>query len=229
MTFILSDKCLSSPTRYDVAAIEFLMLWPDDPDVRQAAMNAVLLEEGRAFVDDMDVDTVRDYAKLALSSPRLSQVQSTIGDRHRHGMFAGRVALQAIFLNNAGLTTSLRQIRQKLADDMKVQTAGSTGYQIEPQTLANKDGPVAKFRPVTHFWAAHAWQRINGDKAFPCRRQNVDPFLGLAEAIRQLGEKTKTPHSKTPILIPGEAVQLPTGIKPTKVVVDFKVVSNTEM
>jgi hypothetical protein len=221
-TLYLRNDCLADPTRIDLAAVEFMMLWPDDPDTRQAAMNALLLEEGESFINEMGVDIARPYAKLAKSGARLSAILASQGDRRIHGAFVGRIVLEAIWQNNAGRPVSLRTIREKLARDMLIQNAGTAGYQISPQTLANKDGPATKFRPVAHLWAAHVYRRSPDSKAFPCRYQDLEPFLGLAEAIRELGEKTKTPHSKTAIMTQGEAVQLPAGIKPAKVVIDFK-------
>lgn len=213
------------PTASDAYAIKFLMLWPDDAETRERAMNAALREIGERFIGDMDIETARWYARLAKTGPVLADVLSEIGDRVWHGSFAGRIALEAIVLNNAGQTTSLETIRRKLADDMKVQKRDAGGYQIEPQTLANTSGPIAKFRPVAHLWAAHIWNRIHGQKTFPCTVRELPSFHGLAEAICDLGEATKLRHSKGTIFKPEEMYRWPWDGAPKQV---FRFSSNTE-
>jgi hypothetical protein len=41
---ILPEECLTAPTRFHPTEIEFMMLWPHDPEMREIARKAALVE-----------------------------------------------------------------------------------------------------------------------------------------------------------------------------------------
>ena len=41
---VLPEECLTAPTRFHLIEIEVMMLWPHDPEMREIARKAALVE-----------------------------------------------------------------------------------------------------------------------------------------------------------------------------------------
>jgi len=200
----LDPECLSRPTRLDLATIEAMMLWPNDSEARQRWWRSCALEELGGRIDDMPVEAVREYAKDAMTLPRISVMREHHEKMWWRGYILGVQILEATVLATlAPERASLRRVQADIARRFKGK------FQIEPRTMNNKTGPLAPLRPAAHFWAAHVCMtsRIE-DLVFPCRKAEIGRFLALAEKFRNAAEKSRAPKANTTILRPGESVRL---------------------
>jgi hypothetical protein len=204
----VSPSAIMNPVRFDLAAIEAAMLWPDDAAARDEWVGAVTVDEGKDHIDSMSENALRHWAHNAASVPRLPDLQSRIGKRGIHGRIAGIITLRATILTKADpQNAALRKIHADISKRLW------RTLKIGPRTMENKEGPIYPFRPVAHLWAAHSFHIIRGgDEAMPCVPERLPDFLATAESIRFLAEKTKTPRSATTIMRPGEAAKLPTDV-----------------
>jgi len=203
--------CLENPGPADLAVVESMMLWPEDEAARGRWRAAGFVDEMRGRIDSMPIDLLRLYAKAAADGPRLAELQPEANKRSGHGGIAGRIVLEAVIVAPAFDPdgASLTYIREKLAAELKPRPGDPGGYQIAPQTMANKNGPLYKFRPVAHLWAARGMAWCQGATTFPCSAADLGRFLGLAETIRTRAEETRTGRTPHPVMKPGEAVRIP--------------------
>ena len=167
-------------------------------------MRASMTEYGIDHLPDAPREVlfqVRDHLKSG--APRIKDLQEQIKDRVWHGFIAGQLILRSSvgvdLFGEKSLTKQYEEIAALLKRD----------FQIEPRTMSNPEGPVRKFRPVAHLWAAYAVQANQGQIAFPCTVAGLPNLLGAAEAIRIKAEATKLPRSPSTVMRPGEAVRLP--------------------
>jgi hypothetical protein len=210
MTFAIEivPSAITSPIRIDLAAIEAAMLWPDD-ELRRAR-----------FRKAATVETIRNWAESAEDGPLLAELirrQDSLPsiavvqpdqDRPIHGRIAGKRVLDAVLsAHHSERPLRLGEIDDRIAKELK------RLFQVEPQTLKNKTGPLTKFRPVAHLWAAHLVGVHEGREQFPCPVCDLARFLATAEAIRAMAETTRLPNSHHTIMRPGEAVTLPDDVR----------------
>lgn len=196
----LSQDCLTKPIRLDLATLESWMLWPDDDLGRQLWWRACVLEENSSRVDDLPEDLLRQFAKDALTIPRLEDLRKRALKRELHGALAGLVVLEAVVMKE-----TLGVVRGAICDRL----CGI--IQVRPNTINNEIMP--RFRSVAHLWGAYALRRDLNDGIFPCRISELRTFLATAEAIRVAGEKAKAPKANSTVLRAGEAVLLPDAIR----------------
>jgi hypothetical protein len=140
---------------------------------------------------------------LKSGAPQIKDIQPTIEDRLWHGTIAGALTLRSSVGADFLGAKPLGELQSDIAREIK------PDFQIEPKTMNNRSGPLHKFRPVAHLWAAHAHHRLRGRPGFPCGLNDLPVFLSTAEAIRQKAEATLLPRSKWTVMRSGEAVRLP--------------------
>lgn len=203
-TLDLTADCIRNPTRLDQFEIEAAMLWPENSVARQASVQASLAEFGIDRLDELSQEArFRLKGYLKAGAPRVADLQPMVEERIWHGTIAGEIVLRpsvvADFLGAKPLEDLRKEISARLKPD----------FQIEPKTMANKAGPLHKFRSVAHMWAAHAMFWMQGKPAFPCKVEDVPEFLGTAEAIRVRAEAVRLPNSHHTVMRPNEAVRIP--------------------
>jgi hypothetical protein len=204
----LRADCLQNPGRLDVAVVESWMIWPDDEGARDRWVNAALLAEGIDKIDHLPVEIARDYAKLAISAPRLSDLQNKHAEhRFTHGLIAGSILFRAVAPNPEPTTKIVKDLCEKFRGTI----------QITPPTIHNAVLP--RFRAVMHLFAAHI--HATPPTRTICRPNDLGRFLATAEAYRELAENTRAPRATRPLLMPGEALRLPAHITPTRVSITF--------
>jgi hypothetical protein len=208
MVLELKPECLTQPIRMDLVDIEAMMLWPKDPQARYLWFRAASLEEGLARIDDMPVDLLRQYAKDAMTIPRVAELNKQNARRMAYGLVAGWMIFDAAFYAMyEPERAALYKVQESISEHL------NKIFQIRPQTMKNTDGQVMSLKPAAHLWAAHAYFAVHGDRTFPCKLSDIGKFLSTAEAIREVAEANKAPKAKTTIMQPGETVTLPDAIR----------------
>lgn len=220
-TLNLRLDCLEDPTRFDVACLEVMMLWPDDQLWRSRALETSFIEFNRPYLDILPVETLRDYAKRAADSLPLNVVQEEVKkERFLRGLLVGGVLhgiIGALHDDPEGATKGA--IIEKCLDSDEFRAR-----HITPSTFNNEVWKT--FKAVAHFWATYfAWcYYLKGGEYyfpegnFPCRCIDLREFLSDAEAYRLSGEAARPKQSRTSILRAGDAVLLPSwlAIEPSK-------------
>jgi hypothetical protein len=202
-TLGLTRDSILNPTRLDQYEIEAAMLWPESESAREVSICAAMTEYSIDHLPEMPAEVLhhlRDHLKSG--APRIKDLQSQIEDRLWHGSIAGLLVLRS--------SVGAEFFGAKPLGEQQVEIAGQLkpDFQIEPKTMNNRTGPLYKFRPVAHLWAAHAHYTFKGRPAFPCSLDDLAGFLGTAEAIRVKAEATRLPRSQHTVMRPGEAVLL---------------------
>lgn len=203
----LDPSCLTEPIRMDLVSIEAMMLWPNDPSARWLWWRAAALEEGIDHIDQFPIDVLRQYAKDAMEIPRVAELNSRNSRRVVHGILLGVIVYEATYLSKHD---PQRAALYKVQEDLCRRLSGT--FQIQPQTMNNKEGPLWPMRPAAHLWAAHLLLALGGDKPFPCRKADIGRFLATAETIRLAAEQRRAPKAKSTVMRVGESVVLPTAI-----------------
>jgi hypothetical protein len=219
----LTAESIRNPTRTGQAQIEAMMLWPEDEKARDVFLMASLTEHRIRHLPELspeELEQVRTH--LLLDLPRIKDLQTQIADRVAHGEIAGMLTLRSSvgvdFFGAKSLTSQQEEISRNLKPD----------FQIEPRTMNNRTGPLYKFRPVAHLWAAYALYVMNGRRAFPCKVADIPDFLGTAEAVRLKAETTRLPRSNSTVMREGEAILLPADVRAALPPVNFKLATSPE-
>lgn len=194
---------LDSPSRLDLAAIEAVMLWPDDADMRRRWLRAAEIEAVRPHVARLSHAALLHYTLTCDASPeRLADLQVAAGKRQLEGMALGHRTLRAI----AG--TGSFQAIDKAYSVMRSNTSLSAGAARISVSQINKVLP--RYRAVLHLWAAWDFMACTeGDLTFPCAVGGLGEFLANADQLRRWGEETTPRHSDHTIVRPADPVELP--------------------
>ena len=210
-TLDLSTSSIASPVRLDLAVIEAAMLWPDDATHRSDFCRAAAIQDGREWA--LRVKDGAILAEIMQNHDRLPDLASLQpGARwHVHGIIAGKRVVDAVMsAHHSERALRLAEIDDNIHKDlMQPFEERRNTFPIRPQTLKNKNGPIHRYRPVAHLWAAHHVAVHEGREGFPCVVDDLPRFLATAEIIRALAETTCLPNSHHKIMRPGEAVTLP--------------------
>ncbi len=203
---------LAEPTKFDVALIEAIMLWPDDENWRgRAALSSYIEYAGDvAAVSPRPIDRLV-HQKMARRAFPIEAVQEEVKkERFVRGTIAGKFLLKSV------IKTLLKEDNQKqsmasIARDC-LGPFLKAGYRVQMKTWDNEIWPT--FRPVAHFWAASIMLKTkNTSTPFPCDYHQFAEFLADAEFFRVEGERLRTPNSPTKVLRYGEAFTLPENLR----------------
>jgi hypothetical protein len=82
------------------------------------------------------------------------------------------------------------------------------GYGVSRKMIENEIWP--RFRSVAHLWGAVVYCR---SAAFPCRQDELERFLHIAEFMRSDGEAWRPKQSGRTLLTPGKTWRLPDDIR----------------
>jgi hypothetical protein len=203
----LDQTCIDQPSRMHLVEIENIMIWPDDPGARGRAKELAMIRLGRdmanaGVLSDSAVVQLLNLAVDAAPSPSAIDVK----DRFERGLYAGKILFAAVSNRQVGRDAALGPIIDAITRQYLGRSASNS------KVVYSRIW--APFRCVAHFWATHLFYYSRGHSAFPCPRDRLPMFLAIAEQFRGIAERTRS-HPKAPKLImnPGEAVQLPIGLK----------------
>lgn len=192
------------------------MLWPDDEEARERAMQAATVQFGRDLKRNglLSADEISELAELAVDAPRPVDMIEAAKEQCVQGMVAGFILHRALAYKDfapdkAAIGRNVKELSARLWP----------AWRLRPQTINNKVLP--RFRPVAHFWAASVAGTLNGSRDFPCRRADLPIFLAIAEEYRKLGEATRLPHAPSTVLRAGECIAVPPSISLPKITLEF--------
>ena len=203
-TLDLPIEYLTSPLRLHLAAVENLMLWPDDEAMRSRAMKVAIVEEGqslsrRGLLSNIEISELLDAA--VVTERRADLVDHTVNSLTQ-GLVTGIVLFRAI--SHADIEGDRGKIG--LSIDIISERIWPK-YRLRPKTITNQVLP--RFRSVAPLWAAFVAEALKDERSFPCRVTKLPEFFAYAEEYRKKGEATRTPHSPRMLLQPGESVVIP--------------------
>ncbi len=225
----LSDTALTAPSRLDVAAVECMMLFPDDELTRQRAFNTCLVEFSRSCSATLPREVLESLFDIAADAPRLEDIQHEVKKKRViWGTIAGRILVEAVGHSKLGAPFTMKAAVEVATRAFRHNSHPGRSSQIirvEPRTVANEIWP--KFGPVAHYWAAWGELALDGKKDFPCHTDDLYEFLAFSEAYRRLGESIRlAPRSPKPILTPDLTVRLPATIESAVPKLDLRFRSN---
>ena len=196
---ITLDMVGAGRSRLTLAHIEGPMLWPDDVGQRARALLACQAAEYRDRAaslapTQMVAMTAADaelVARQLMDAPLLAEIQKAAEPRFYRGQLAGSILTEAIKDRRSAATRGLQAVKRDVVARVK---------ERHLQFKALSTGTVEKsvwgaFRGVAHLWAAshylneaHAARRDQAQ--FPCRLDEIEHFLAVAEAFRREAEAT---------------------------------------
>jgi hypothetical protein len=212
-----TDLC--RPTRFDVALIEAIMLFPDDEVWRAKTATSSFVEWVGDDASTFTQERLAMHQRLTRDALPISEVHKEINiERHVRGVITGS------FLHNV-LVANILDLRQRSKNAIALDCLKPfkrtrerlDGFKLSLSTWNTEIWRT--FRPVAHLWAASQRRaKKDGDLAFPCRADRFVEFLADAEFYRLQGEKITTARAHEPILRPGEAFALPKNlaVEPSK-------------
>lgn len=196
-------------SRFDVALIEGVMLWPgeDDEDQRRQAFERSVVEIVRPPGFGALPETAGgDLFALADAAYPLPAIQAWAVKPFLHGVFAGNVLHNVLDLiacdpGNASLGKAI-----EMAIPGARQLSSSTfKCTIAISTFNNTIWP--KYRCVAHLWAAYYARAMVDNHVFPCVVDDIPAFLADAETYRALGKSQRTKRSpEKAILLAGGTI-----------------------
>lgn len=205
-----------------LARLQGWMLWPSDPARRMENVLAAQVEHLIDTIDEIaavegpdspagislaDLSSIIEYAhSVANWRTQVDEVE-----RHfEYGYASGSIVCHVIeaWLKNPKMSGIQRAKRLAVAASSKRRSARITIKTIE-------DPVWRRYRRVAHLWCAFiARATVLGDRAFPCRLEDVENFLATAEFFRQTGEGIQPPQSRGTLLRNGETLCIPEDILP---------------
>jgi hypothetical protein len=201
----IDQSSIDNPRRIDVGRIAEVMLWPCDEETRAKAMlveqclwDRSLLEQGQLLPSE-----IAALAKAGIDAPAAADMAKANAKVFVNGYVAGLILHNAVSAaekhpKDAAIQATVKRISESFGLE----------WRLRPQTINNHIWP--RYRPVAHLWAAFVFSE---DDVFPCRHPDLGTFLAKAEAYRELGENTRTRHSRSAVLRPGESAELPAGLR----------------
>jgi hypothetical protein len=192
----ISKQAIRTPSRFDLARIGAMMLFPDDESGRHR------YEESAAFMS-FDPQQLPEIVQWAMR-----EMAAASWARFEQGILAGATLHEALGRPRLGLCESGKgDIVRGLISDLQSDPKKRFG-QFSSKTVDNTFWPL--FRPVAHFWAATFVAMKLEREPFPCALASFKDYLAMVEAYRIAGETTKAKQSPEPsILRPAETVKLP--------------------
>jgi len=192
----LQPDCIANPTSLDIDFVACTMLWPDNMEARERALQTALVATLRSHASNFPQDVAPGFFELAADSKPLAQTQKDLRPNFEKGLCAGTYLRDAIA--QAEMTGKAPTMKQLINRDL-------LGAPINKHTFQNHIWPV--YRCVAHFWAACI--DFGGRGSFPCTRENFGDFLDVAEGYREMGCETRGRQARRPVLRNNESVRLP--------------------
>lgn len=203
----LAPECLTNPTPLDLDLVGAVMLWPNDQNARENAIQTSAVAFFRKVGADLSKADLVELMHLAADAQPLAQLQDESKIRFEKGVRAGLYLRETVGLAQLGRHPSMKRQAVRAS-------AAITGPAIKPHTFENHVWPV--YRCVAHFWAASLDLNLDlnsktagNPSAFPCALTDFRVFLARAEGYRELGEHTRAHQAPRTVLRPGHSIRLP--------------------
>ncbi len=205
---------LENPSPLDVAPLYAVMVWPDNPEARRRWVAASILKAASAVPSADLSPEVRDQLAAQdriFGGDDISDLAEQVPKRVLMGNIMGMLTLvPSVLARVAPKDASITALRERISRDLsRYDRENPPIHFMQVKTMQNREGPVQRFRPVAHFWAAHQLWRLQGEEAFPCADELLPAFIQSAEQVRLVAEAARPPRSPTTVMRVGEAVELP--------------------
>jgi hypothetical protein len=217
---ITADMVAAGRSRLTLAHIECPMLWPDDARQRERALAACQTAEycdrAASLAPGQRVAmTVSDFVLVTrqlVDAPSLAEIQDAVEMRFYRGQLAGWIFTAAIKDRRSAITRGLQFVKRDIISQL--QGRHPKFKALSAATVENSVWSV--FRGVAHLWAAsHSLNEAHAarkDQAqFPCRLDEIEHFLAIAEAFRREAEAT-TGRQSGPLQDPDSTWRVPADI-----------------
>ena len=217
---ITLDMVGAGRSRLTLAHIEGPMLWPDDVGQRARALVACQAAEYRDRAaslapTQMVAMTAADaelVARQLMDAPSLAEIQNVAEMRFYRGQLAGWIFNDAIKDRRSAVTRGLQFVKRDIISQLQ-----GRHPKFKALSAATVENSVwGAFRGVAHLWAAshylneaHAARRDQSQ--FPCRLDEIEHFLAVAEAFRREAEAT-TGRQSGPLQDPDSTWRVPAEI-----------------
>lgn len=183
----LHQKCIASPTRLDLAAIEAVMLWPDDEAARKKGFDAALARHTADRISQLDAlpdkATISDLVSFIADATPIKDIAPTTRRPFRDGLFAGMTLNGVLGLKDSAATVTLGTAMTRAIEAIRTTQLGSFDQ-------SNAEKIWSRMRPVAHLWGAclaTAQRRKSAD--FPCQVRDLPDFIAFADLLLRQGTK----------------------------------------
>lgn len=173
-----------------LARIGGYMLWPDDANARQAALDATEAslianfanEVGRDFTSlNMLTSALAGAFQFVRSAPRMEDIAETAKTPYARGMILGFVLLGVM---QDAAQFGIAEIEPTRDEVLSKFPAEAAGHSIALSVSTFENHIRRAYSPVGHLWAAFVYRRGFATAEFPCAPADVRNFLALSESIR---------------------------------------------
>ncbi|MPZ39178.1 MAG: hypothetical protein GEU95_14195 [Rhizobiales bacterium] len=185
------------------------MLFPDDEAWRNKVIANAAVQEGLEKLNTgrLGQDQYEGLVLLALGAAPADDIARAWDERAERGMGAGMIVYKVC----------PRIVRDEAAPMQRtMREVGSAIWRRSASASKHVNTAVWKtYKPVAALWAAFIYLYEDGDTEsveFPCRPSELPAFLALAEAYRELAERTTPPRRNQAVLKPGDSIQLPESV-----------------
>jgi hypothetical protein len=218
---LFPDEVSPVPNRSALRYVAALMLWPNAEVKRREAEKAALADEATRWLGTIDKDaaidagSVAQFARWAITVPRLMDVQAGAENQFRDGAMAGTILHDFLGWRALGHPAPVDLIKGQVAHR----------FRMSKQHVENR--AWKHFRCVAHLWSAWitfaAEYRSEGESGgLPCRFADFPAFLALSERNRIEGESAEFLQSaKGTVLKPGETWRVPSELRLPEISVEI--------
>lgn len=178
-------------TRDALAEVEAVMLFPDDPQmrdtVRRVERQHALIEAAKVGDFRIDSASLAEAMEGALHTATPAWLEEQTKRPMHYGCVAGVILLKMLYGEQTGqlAENTIRKTATKLHGAMWRSYIGSLSEEHIKQDV------WPRFMPVAHLWSATIALQNEGVTEFPCRIVDMPRFLALAEQDRQAGESLR--------------------------------------
>jgi hypothetical protein len=190
-------------------AVAAWMLFPDDEAWRNKVIANAAVQEGLEALRTgrLRQDQYEGLVLLALDAASAADITRAYDEPAERGMGAGMILYNVC----------LRIPRDDPAPMQRAtREVGSAIWRRRASASKHVHTAVWKtYKPVAALWAAFIYLYEDGDTEsveFPCRLSELPTFLAIAEAYRELAERTIPPRRNHPVLKPGDSIRLPDSV-----------------
>jgi len=224
----IGKSAIESPTRFDLAKIEAIMLFPEDEAeralVERAAAARVAVETAeKEQIHAAKGDAIAQLLRYVHEAPRLSEIVA--GEKFFRRHLFGRVA--GIILTETLARRELHPNAPNMGHVKKRLGAGLKNLKVSKATIDDTIWP--RFACVAHLWAAYlALMETTGSDVFPCQVRHFPGFLAVAEANRIEGQNYRIKQASRPVLDAEKTWRVPDGVILPKIPSKFEPVNRSK-
>jgi hypothetical protein len=173
-----------------VSYVQAIMLWPNDLPQREQAMGAAEANAIAANIDTAPPSLLPELAMRLAEAVPLKTIWQQAEKPRVQGFMAGELLWAAISEHKNGGIGKFQSIKTeilaKYAERYNSGLKDSASFKLKSSTL--ETNIWAKYKSVSHLWAAYILTTTSKDATFPCHLSEFPNFLGLSECLRRVGQ-----------------------------------------